>query len=160
MKTITCSNRIYYSELSSEEANALHQDIQLYHAMMHTAYHLLCLKSQGIPFSFENSLEKEMKRRFHTNDYFPLSAIQEAKQHLSNDFANHENQKKALKAQCKAIEKKIKEVEINILKIDRQLKELFRKTKQGKQTEADYLLEVQQLRPERKRYKNRRSHLI
>lgn len=39
MKTITCSNRIYYSELSSEEANALHQDIQLYHAMMHTAYH-------------------------------------------------------------------------------------------------------------------------
>ena len=40
MKTITCSNRIYYSELSSEEANALHQDIQLYHAMMHTAYHL------------------------------------------------------------------------------------------------------------------------
>ena len=160
MKTITCSNRIYYSELSSEEANALHQDIQLYHAMMHTAYHLLCLKSQGIPFPFENSLEKEMKRRFHTNDYFPLSAIQEAKQHLSNDFANHENQKKALKAQCKAIEKKIKEVEINILKIDRQLKELFRKTKQGKQTEADYLLEVQQLRPERKRYKNRRSHLI
>ena len=120
MKTITCSNRIYYSELSSEEANALHQDIQLYHAMMHTAYHLLCLKSQGIPFPFENSLEKEMKRRFHTNDYFPLSAIQEAKQHLSNDFANHENQKKALKAQCKAIEKKIKEVEINILKIDRQ----------------------------------------
>ena len=99
MKTITCSNRIYYSELSSEEANALHQDIQLYHAMMHTAYHLLCLKSQGIPFPFENSLEKEMKRRFHTNDYFPLSAIQEAKQHLSNDFANHENQKKALKAQ-------------------------------------------------------------
>ena len=67
MKTITCSNRIYYSELSSEEANALHQDIQLYHAMMHTAYHLLCLKSQGIPFPFENSLEKEMKRRFHTN---------------------------------------------------------------------------------------------
>ena len=132
MKTITCSNRIYYSELSSEEANALHQDIQLYHAMMHTAYHLLCLKSQGIPFSFENSLEKEMKRRFHTNDYFPLSAIQEAKQHLSNDFANHENQKKALKAQCKAIEKKIKEVEINILKIDRQLKELFRKTKQAR----------------------------
>ena len=59
MKTITCSNRIYYSELSSEEANALHQDIQLYHAMMHTAYHLLWLKSQGIPFPFENSLEKE-----------------------------------------------------------------------------------------------------
>ena len=109
MKTITCSNRIYYSELSSEEANALHQDIQLYHAMMHTAYHLLCLKSQGIPFSFENSLEKEMKRRFHTNDYFPLSAIQEAKQHLSNDFANHENQKKALPAQCTAIQKKIKD---------------------------------------------------
>ena len=40
----------------------------------------------------------------------------------------------------KAIEKKIKEVEINGRGIDQQLKELFRKTKQGKQTEADYLL--------------------
>ncbi len=59
MKTITCSNRIYYSELSSEEANALHQDIQLYHAMMHTAYHLLCLKSQGIPFPLKTVWKKK-----------------------------------------------------------------------------------------------------
>lgn len=47
MKTITCSNRIYYSELSSEEAEqALHQDIQLYSCHDATAY-FVCLKSAG-----------------------------------------------------------------------------------------------------------------
>ena len=35
MKTITCSDRIYYDELLPEEAQAIRQDIQLVHSILH-----------------------------------------------------------------------------------------------------------------------------
>ena len=75
MKTITCSDRVYYDELLPEEAQAIRQDSLLYHSILHTAYRNLTLKARGIPFTFEESLHKELKRRYHTNDYFPLAAI-------------------------------------------------------------------------------------
>ena len=89
MKTITCSDRIYYDELLPEEAQAIRQDIQLVHSILHTTYRLLTLKARGIPFPFEESLHKELKRRYHTNDYFPLAAIWEAQHQLKADFENH-----------------------------------------------------------------------
>ena len=78
MKTITCSDRVYYDELLPEEAQAIRQDIQLVHSILHTAYRYLTLKARGIPFPFEESLHKELKRRYHTNDYFPCAALWEA----------------------------------------------------------------------------------
>ena len=36
MKTITCSDRIYYDELLPEESQAIRQDILLYHSILHT----------------------------------------------------------------------------------------------------------------------------
>ncbi len=60
----------------------------------------------------------------------------------------------------KNIEKKIRKTEKEIQRLDKQLAELKQKTKQGKQTQEDYLLEVQVLRPTRKQLKNRHSHLI
>ena len=68
MKTITCSDRIYYDELLPEEAQALRQDILLYHSILHTTYRYLTLKDWGIPLPFEESLQKELKRWFYTND--------------------------------------------------------------------------------------------
>lgn len=94
MKTITCSDRVYYDELLPEEAQAIRQDIQLVHSILHTAYRYLTLKARGIPFPFEESLHKELKRRYHTNDYFPLAAIWEAQHQLKADFENHERKKK------------------------------------------------------------------
>ncbi len=47
MKTITCSDRIYYDELLPEEAQAIRQDILLYHSILHTAYRYLTLKARG-----------------------------------------------------------------------------------------------------------------
>ena len=160
MKTITCSDRIYYDELLPEEAQAIRQDIQLYHSILHTAYRYLTLKARGIPFPFEESLQKELKRRYHTNDYFPLAAIWEAQHQLKADFENHERKKRTYKAKLKSIEKKIRKTEKEIQRLDKQLAQLKQKTKQGKQTQEDYLLEVQVLRPTRKQLKNRRSHLI
>ena len=68
MKTITYSDRIYYDELLPEEAQVIRQDIQLVHSILHTTYRLLTLKARGIPFPFEESLQKELKRWFYTND--------------------------------------------------------------------------------------------
>ena len=64
MKTITCSDRIYVDELLPEEAQA----ILLYHSILHTTYRYLTLKDWGIPLPFEESLQKELKRWFYTND--------------------------------------------------------------------------------------------
>ncbi len=111
MKTITCSDRVYYDELLPEEAQAIRQDIQLVHSILHTAYRYLTLKARGIPFPFEESLHKELKRRYHTNDYFPLAAIWEAQHQLKADFENHERKKKMFKAKLKSIEKKIRKTE-------------------------------------------------
>ena len=90
MKTITCSDRVYYDELLPEEAQAIRQDIQLVHSILHTAYRYLTLKARGIPLPFEESLHKELKRRYHTNDYFPCAAQWEAQHQLKADFENHE----------------------------------------------------------------------
>ena len=106
MKTITCSDRIYYDELLPEEAQAIRQDIQLVHSILHTTYRLLTLKARGIPFPFEELLHKELKQRFQTNDYFPCAAQWEARHQLKADFENHERWKKSLKARVKNVEKK------------------------------------------------------
>ena len=160
MKTITCSDRVYYDELLPEEAQAIRQDIQLVHSILHTAYRYLTLKARGIPFPFEESLHKELKRRYHTNDYFPLAAMWEAQHQLKADFENHERWKKSLKARVKSVEKKIRKTEKEIQRLDKQLAQLKQKTKLGKQTREDYLEEVQVLRPNRKQLKNQRSQLI
>ncbi len=46
MKTITCSDRVYYDELLHEEAQAIRQDILLYHSILHTTYRYLTLKAR------------------------------------------------------------------------------------------------------------------
>ena len=78
MKTVTLSNRFYYRELNEKDASAIKNDILLYNQMLHKAYKYLILKYQGINWDFD-SLQKEMKRLYHTNDYFPLSVIWKAK---------------------------------------------------------------------------------
>ena len=160
MKTITCSDRVYYDELLPEEAQAIRQDSLLYHSILHTAYRNLTLKARGIPFPFEESLHKELKRRYHTNDYFPCAAQWEAQHQLKADFENHERWKKSLKARVKNVEKKIRKTEKEIQRLDKRLAQLKQKTKLGKQTREDYLEEVQVLRPTRKQLKNQRSQLI
>ena len=133
MKTIPCSDRVYYRDLSNEEVQAIKNDLFLYHSMLHTAYHLCCLKFQGIPFSFQHSLEKELKLRYGTNDYFPMAAIWEAKGLLKTNVENHRLHKKTLEDQSKAIRRKIDETEKEIQNIDKTLHQPIEKTKAGRQ---------------------------
>ena len=159
MKTVPCSDRVYYRDLPDEEVQAIKNDLFLYHSMLQPAYHLCCLKFQGIPFSFQHSLEKELKLRYGTNDYFALSAVWEAKGLLKTNVENHRLHKKTLEDQSKAIRRKIDETEKEIQSIDKILCQLIEKTKAGRQTEADYLLEVQELRPRKKQCRNKLSQL-
>ena len=159
MKTITMSNRFYYHELNEQDAMVIKNDLVLYNSMLHKAYKYLSLKNQGINWEFE-SLNKELKRLYGTNDYFPLSCIWKAKHLLKSNYEHHQSVIKQRKAELKRIEVKIYEKEKKIEKIDKQIEKLIEKTKQGKQTKKDYLKEVQVLKPERKRLKNQISQLV
>ena len=48
MKTVTLSNRFYYSELNEQDAQAIQKDIVLYNRMLHKAYKMLSLKNKGL----------------------------------------------------------------------------------------------------------------
>ena len=132
MKTIPYSDRVYYRDLSTDEVQAIENDLFLYHSMLQPAYHLCCLKFRGIPFSFQHSLEKELKLRYGTNDYFPMAAIWEAKGLLKTNVENHRLHKKQLEDQSKAIRRKIDDTEKEIQSIDKILCQLIVKKKAGR----------------------------
>ena len=78
MKCLSYSNRFYYKELSEEYASCIKKDLILYNSMLHTAYKKLYLTCfHGVKYAV--SLQKQLKTRYGTNDYFPLSAIHEAR---------------------------------------------------------------------------------
>ena len=159
MKTVTLSNRFYYSELNEQDAQAIRKDIVLYNRMLHKAYKMLSLKNKGL-YIKNGEIHKDLKKEFGTNDYFPLSCIWKAQHLLKANIEHHQLWLNQKKQQLKRIEKKIAEKEKKINKLDQQISKLIEKTKAGKQTKQDYLKEVQVLKPERKRLKNQLSQLI
>ncbi|MBQ7889806.1 MAG: hypothetical protein IJ356_08590 [Erysipelotrichaceae bacterium] len=108
MKTVTLSNRFYYRELNEKDASAIKNDILLYNQMLHKAYKYLTLKYQGILWDFD-SLQKEMKRLYHTNDYFPLPVIWKAKHILKCRYEQYQKAIQQKQNQLKRIEAKISE---------------------------------------------------
>ena len=93
MKCLSYSNRFYYNELSEEDANCIKKDLILYNSMLHTAYkklYLTCFHG----FKETVSLEKQLKAKYGTNDYFPLSAIHEARALLKSKFETYQRLKK------------------------------------------------------------------
>ena len=159
MKTITLSNRFYYHELDEKDASAIKNDLVLYNSMLHKAYKMLTLKNKGI-YMKSSELHKALKKEFGTNDYFPLSVLWKAQSLLKANHEHHQLSISQKKSQFKRIEMKISEKQKKIDKLDKQIQKLIEKTKEGKQTEKDYLKEVQVLKPERKRIKNQLSQLI
>ena len=93
MKCLSYSNRFYYKELSEEDANCIKKDLILYNSMLHMAYkklYLTCFHG----FKEAVSLEKQLKAKYGTNDYFPLSAIHEARALLKSKFETYQRLKK------------------------------------------------------------------
>ena len=93
MKCLSYSNRFYYKELSKEDANCIKKDLILYNSMLHTAYKKLYLTCfHGVKDAA--SLQKQLKARYGTNDYFPLSAIHEARALLKSNIEINQRLKK------------------------------------------------------------------
>ncbi|MBP3399677.1 MAG: IS200/IS605 family accessory protein TnpB-related protein [Erysipelotrichaceae bacterium] len=159
MKTITLSNRFYYHELDEKDASAIKNDLVLYNSMLHNAYKLVSLKNKGV-YIKSNDIHKELKCLYGTNDYFPQSIIWKAQALLKANHEHHQLFIKQKKQQLKRIETKITEKQKKIKRIDKQIQKLIEKTKAGKQTEKDYLKEVQVLKPQKKCLKNQMSQLI
>ena len=158
MKTITLSNRFYYRELDEKDALAIKNDLVLYNSMLHKAYKFVSLKNKGLTIK-SSEIHKQLKRDYGTNDYFPQSVLWKAQSLLKANHEHHQLIIKQKKQQLKRIEMKIAEKQKKIERLDNQIQKLIEKTKAGKQTEKDYLKEVQVLKPERKRVKNQLSQL-
>ena len=156
MKTISMSNRFYYSELDFNDSIMIREDLRLYNSMVRKAYKYLYLSHIGTSLPFI-SLQKQMKLEFDTNDYFPQSVIWQAKAILKSNIECHKNYIDKMKKRIKQINKKIRDTEKKIHKTEVKINKLIAKTKQGKQTKEDYLLEVQILKPQLKILKNNLS---
>ncbi|MEF9894011.1 MAG: hypothetical protein RR738_11815 [Anaerorhabdus sp.] len=154
MKTISYSNRLYLSELESQ---VIKEDIHLYHQMVIRSYRLIYHKNyHGLQI---NSLQKKVKSFYGTNDYLPLSAIHEAKALFKSSSSLHKLHVKKLDKQISRIKQKVDKTRKELEKIENQIQQLIHKTREGKQTKSDYLLEVQILKPTLKQLKSRKGQL-
>lgn len=102
-KITISSTRVYYKELSLNDALTVHHDIALYQSMLHKAYREAYLDHKINP--------KYLKNIYHTSDYLPLSAISEAKGILKSQKTWHKKTISMKKKQLSKIDKKIRQEE-------------------------------------------------
>lgn len=100
-KITISSTRVYYNELDINSAFSIHSDICTYQSMLHKSYKEL--------YNNHNINSKYLKDIYHTNDYFPLSTISEAKGILKSQKTWHHKTISIQKKKLKKIEKKLKE---------------------------------------------------
>lgn len=159
MKCISLSNRVYYKELNIDLVEAIKADKSLYNSMVHKAYKYLEDRCKSFNTYKDNEIEQLLKKEYGTNDYFPLSALWLAKSYIKNDIANTNNYRNALSKKLRNIEKKYKNTLKEIEKIDKQLVKLKDKSKKGKYSEIDYLKEVKELKPNKKKLTSKLKQL-
>ena len=114
-KITISSSRVYYRELHHEDSFSILHDISLYQSMLHKSYREL--------YHDHSITSKYLKGIYHTNDYFPLSAISEAKGILKS-------QKTWYKKNISLKKNQLSKVSRKILREEQLLKE-YRKTKQS-----------------------------
>lgn len=98
-KITISSTRVYYRELPQELSMMIHHDILMYQSQLHKSYKEL----------YNNHLinPKYLKEIYHTNDYFPLSSISEAKGILKSQKTWY---KKSISHQKKTLQKIIHKI--------------------------------------------------
>ena len=129
MKCLSYSNRFYYKELSEEDANCIKKDLILYNSMLHTAYKKLDWTwFYGV--KDEISLGKQLKAKYGTNDYFPLSAIHEARALLKSKFETNQRLKKACTKRIERIKEKIHKDNKSLQNWQKKKEQLIQKSKE------------------------------
>ena len=115
MKISTYSSRVYYSTLSEEQTKYIKQDLVLYNQMVHSAYnHIYDMAFRNGKKLTTGEYEKLLKTKYHTSDYFALSAIRQAQGVFKSNMECYEAQKRNLQNRLSQIQKKINEDETKL----------------------------------------------
>ncbi len=72
------SQRIYYKDLEPDAELIIKKDLELYNCMLHRAFKI-CFDRAYKDVTYSETDQRMIKSFYGTSDYFPLSAINEAK---------------------------------------------------------------------------------
>ena len=78
MKVFSMSQRIYYKDLEPEAESIIKKDLELYNCMLHKAFKIYFDRAYK-DVTYSETDQRMIKSFYGTSDYFPLSAINEAK---------------------------------------------------------------------------------
>ena len=78
MKVFSMSQRIYYKDLEPDAELIIKKDLELYNCMLHKAFKI-CFDRAYKDVTYSETDQRMIKSFYGTSDYFPLSAINEAK---------------------------------------------------------------------------------
>ena len=153
MKVFSMSQRIYYKDLEPEAESIIKKDLELYNCMLHKAFKISFDRAYK-DVTYSDTDQRMIKSFYGTSDYFPLSAINEAKALVKSLKCLEKENQDMIKTRFKKIDKKIKKNEKQLKKALKEKEKLINKSKKKKYTEEDYLYEVQELDPNIKRLKS------
>ncbi len=182
-RTISQSQRFYYDELSVDEAVCIKNDLELYNRMFRTTYRKFY--DQAFYGAFvRKDFQKQLKQMFGTNDYMPLSVIADVKSRIKTSIKTQEYHLNRVQRELKNIENKISKTEKRLIGLLKTLDSLINVSK-GEKVKVPvfkgcgftvnhktklvtlkdgrvfnfYLFEVQVLKVEIKRSRNRLKQL-
>ena len=153
MKVFSMTQRIYYKDLEPDAELIIKKDLELYNCMLHKAFKI-CFDRAYKDATYSETDQRMIKSFYGTSDYFPLSAIYEAKALVKSLKCLEKENQDMIKTRLKKINKKIKKNEKQLKKALKEKEKLINRSKKKKYTEEDYLYEVQILDPNIKRLKS------
>lgn len=177
MAKICISSTRCYDTTINELASVWCQDLELYNKMVRYAYKVVLDNYRYHNFDIK-TLHKHLKQKYHTNDYFPLSAVSKAKTILKSQLALQSEKKNTIRYKISDTTKKLKQEQRKLEKdilVLKQLIDYTRKTSKeivSKEIRVEgnqcmyqgqymslYLYEVQILKPRIKQAKHKISML-
>ena len=104
MKVFSMSQRIYYKDLEPEAESIIKKDLELYNCMLHKAFKI-CFDRAYKDVTYSETDQRMIKSFYGTSDYFPLSAIYEAKALVKSLKCREKEDRDLIKTRLKKIDK-------------------------------------------------------
>ena len=109
------TQRIYYKDLEPDAELIIKKDLELYNCMLHKAFKI-CFDRAYKDVTYSETNQRMIKSFYGTSDYFPLSAINEAKALVKSLKCLEKENQDMIKTRLKKIDKKIKKNEKQLKK--------------------------------------------
>ena len=111
--------------MESEAESIIIKDLELYNCMLHKAFKI-CFDRAYKDVTYSETDQRMINSFYGTSDYFPLSAIYEAKALVKNLKCREKENQDMIKTRLKKIDKKIK-------KNEKQLKKALKEKREADQ---------------------------